>query len=43
MLLHRKGIILFHDIHPKAIKVVDDLNKLREKNSISWIDCRSMN
>ena len=43
MLLHRKGIILFHDIHPKAIKVVDDLNKLREKNSISWVDCRSMN
>ena len=41
MLLHRKGIILFHDIHPKAIKVVEVLNAYREQKTISWVDCRS--
>ncbi len=41
MLLHRKGIILFHDIHPKAIKVVNVLNEYREQKTISWVDCRS--
>jgi len=41
MLLHRKGIILFHDIHPKAIKVVKSLDDYRGK-SIEWIDCHKM-
>ena len=41
MLLHRKGIVLFHDIHPKAIKVVEVLNAYREQKTISWVDCRS--
>ncbi len=41
MLLHRKGIILFHDIHPKAIKVVDSLNRLRGKG-VNWVDCSSI-
>ncbi len=41
MLLHRKGIILFHDIHPKAIKVVEQLNEYRKQKSVSWVDCRN--
>ena len=41
MLLHRKGIILFHDIHPKAIKVIESLNVYRSK-SIKWVDCRNI-
>lgn len=40
MLLHRKGIILFHDIHPKAIKVVKALNSYRTKDCLQWVDCR---
>jgi len=42
MLLHRKVIILFHDIHPKAIKVVRALNVYREQERIDWVDCRSV-
>ena len=41
MLLHRKGIILFHDIHPKAIKVVEALNRYRGE-SVKWVDCREV-
>ncbi len=41
MLLHRKGIILFHDIHPKAIKVVGSLNQYRGKG-IKWKDCHNV-
>ena len=41
MLLHRKGIILFHDIHPKAIKVVGSLDNYRGE-SIEWVDCREV-
>ena len=41
MLLHRKGIILFHDIHPKAIKVVESLDAYRDK-WIKWVDCRDL-
>lgn len=41
MLLHRKGIILFHDIHPKAIKVIKSLNHYQGK-SIEWIDCKTI-
>jgi peptidoglycan/xylan/chitin deacetylase (PgdA/CDA1 family) len=40
MLLHRKGIILFHDIHPKAIKVVKALNDKYQKRWLNWVDCR---
>ena len=41
MLLHRRGIILFHDIHPKAIRVVKSLNRYRG-SSIAWVDCRNI-
>jgi len=39
MLLHRKGIILFHDIHPKAIKVVKALNDNYKNRWLRWVDC----
>jgi peptidoglycan/xylan/chitin deacetylase (PgdA/CDA1 family) len=41
MLLHRKGIILFHDIHPKAIKVVQDLDQYKDQ-WVKWVDCREI-
>jgi peptidoglycan/xylan/chitin deacetylase (PgdA/CDA1 family) len=41
MLLHRKGIILFHDIHPKAIKVVKALDAYKGRG-VKWVDCRKI-
>lgn len=40
MLLHRKGIILFHDVHPKAASVIKDLDSFRRDHITTWIDCK---
>ncbi len=42
MLLWRKGIILFHDIHDKAKFVVPFIYKKVNNTDISWLDCRQM-
>ncbi|WP_136667336.1 polysaccharide deacetylase family protein [Flavobacterium sp. H122] len=38
MLLWRKGILLFHDIHPKAQKAVPVIHDYFKKAAINWID-----
>ncbi|WP_211215083.1 polysaccharide deacetylase family protein [Algicola sagamiensis] len=40
MLLWRKGIILFHDIHPKAGKIVPALENFRLQAQFNWASCR---
>lgn len=37
MLLWRKGIILFHDVHPKAKNAVPEINQYFEKANIKWL------
>lgn len=41
MLLWRSGVILFHDVHSKAIHAVPWLVEQTRKSGISWDDCRS--
>jgi len=40
MLLWRRGVILFHDVHPKAEKAVPWLLEQTQSTGISWDDCR---
>jgi peptidoglycan/xylan/chitin deacetylase (PgdA/CDA1 family) len=39
MLVQRKGIILFHDIHSKAVDVVTELGSLQKDQAITIVDC----
>ncbi|POA29109.1 MULTISPECIES: polysaccharide deacetylase family protein [unclassified Pseudomonas] len=41
MLLWRRGIILFHDIHDKAPKAVPALIAANQRNGVKWVDCRA--
>lgn len=41
MLLWRKGIILFHDIHNKANDALDELDYLVKNSGKQWRSCRS--
>ena len=41
MLVHRKGILLFHDIHTKAPTIVKELSTYYEKNIFKFLDCRN--
>jgi len=40
MLLWRRGVILFHDIHPKAKSAVPWLINQHRKTGVVWEDCR---
>jgi len=40
MLLWRHGVILFHDIHPKAQVAVPWLAKQLDAAGIQWVDCK---
>lgn len=40
MLLWRRGILLFHDVHPKARQVLPAILSATEKSGIQWISCR---
>lgn len=40
MLLWRHGIILFHDIHPKAAQAVPWLLKQTQGTGVQWLDCQ---
>lgn len=42
MLLHRKGILLFHDVHTKAAQSIEALNALLQKSQMQWIDCKTI-
>ncbi|BBN52195.1 polysaccharide deacetylase [Pseudomonas chlororaphis subsp. aurantiaca] len=41
MLLWRRGIILFHDIHNKAPAAVPALIVANKSNGVKWVDCRA--
>ncbi|WP_246888566.1 hypothetical protein [Pseudomonas chlororaphis] len=41
MLLWRRGIILFHDIHNKAPLAVPALIAANKSNGVKWVDCRA--
>jgi len=40
MLLWRHGIILYHDIHERAVNNLPTLNQLQNKTNVNFIDCR---
>ena len=42
MLLWRKGIILFHDIHPKAKEALPVITKTLNKSGLQFIDARKL-
>ena len=42
MLLWRKGIILFHDIHPKAKEALPVITKTLNKSGVQFIDARKL-
>ena len=42
MLLWRKGILLFHDVHTKALFALPQLNKLQKANNNEWLDCKKV-
>ncbi|NAW67679.1 polysaccharide deacetylase family protein [Photobacterium halotolerans] len=39
MLLWRKGIVLFHDIHPHATVVLNDLDDMLHQAGLKWRSC----
>lgn len=41
MLLWRKGIILFHDVHDKAPSVITRLHRLGQEAQLQWMDCNT--
>lgn len=40
MLLWRRGVILFHDVHAKAASSVPALVEANRANGVQWLDCR---
>ncbi len=40
MLLWRRGTLLFHDVHPKALIALKRLHKLMLAKESSWLDCQ---
>ena len=42
MLLHRKGIVLFHDIHTKAVASIEKLSLLEKNGSVKWLNCHEV-
>jgi peptidoglycan/xylan/chitin deacetylase (PgdA/CDA1 family) len=41
MLLRRKGIILFHDVHAKSPVAVPQIIQALKRTNIKWLDCRN--
>lgn len=41
MLVWRRGILLFHDIHPKAQAALPQMLKALDGSGVNWMDCRS--
>ncbi len=42
MLLWRKGIILFHDVHQKAFVAIPEVVQFAKGPNLHWIDCSSV-
>ncbi len=42
MLLWRRGIILYHDIHPRALANLAALQTLQQQAGLNWRDCHSL-
>lgn len=42
MLLWRKGIILFHDVHQKAFVAIPDTIQFAKSSQLQWKDCTSL-
>lgn len=42
MLLWRRGILLFHDIHPKARTALPEIRQFMESNGLSMAGCRNL-
>jgi peptidoglycan-N-acetylglucosamine deacetylase len=42
MLLWRHGIILFHDVHPKAQVAVPWLHEQLSSSGARWMDCKAL-
>ena len=40
MLVWRKGIVLFHDVHPKAEKILPSIEQFMQTNGLIFADCR---
>jgi peptidoglycan-N-acetylglucosamine deacetylase len=40
MLLWRRGVILFHDVHDKARQILPRLWSQTDRNGVIWADCR---
>lgn len=42
MLLWRHGVILYHDIHPRALDNLPTLVQMSHDAKLDWVDCRSL-
>jgi len=42
MLIWRRGIILFHDVHSKALTAVPKLITFAKSSHLKWVDCHSV-
>ena len=42
MLLKRRGIVLFHDIHDKGLTAIPDILEFSQKSMLAWEDCRQI-
>ena len=42
MLLWRKGVILFHDVHPKALTAIPQLIEFAKDAHLNWVECHKI-
>jgi len=42
MLIWRKGIVLFHDVHKKTLTAVPQLVQFAKTNQLKWVDCHEI-
>jgi hypothetical protein len=40
MLLRRSGILLFHDVHPRALAALPQIAATAARAGVSFLDCR---
>ncbi len=43
MLLKRRGLLLFHDVHPKGLTAIPDILHFTQQAGLSWLDCHEIN
>lgn len=42
MLLKRRGIILFHDVHSKGLTAIPDILDFAQNSGLTWLDCHEI-